>query len=223
MHRLSTIKIPGFLESVHLSVYRKRKKEKKKKEKMGGSGFESRKFSGLGVTHSHCQVRGHGSTGNRGMEKPMQEWMDKPMQELDFSRAEDVDLLSYGRVIMFMKAYVESGHKHRSELHELAFIEELWEYKGNVKCQDGVATDVGCRRLYGVTPRKVYYVIPTERIIAMAPVIRDPCHGTIPFGALPRDNRTRKAQFPHARQDSTYGAGDGSPLYLVHKWAMRWG
>ena len=108
------------------------------------------------------------------------------MQELDFSRAEDVDLLSYGRVIMFMKAYVESGHKHRSELHELAFIEELWEYKGNVKCQDGVATDVGCRRLYGVTPRKVYYVIPTERIIAMAPVIRDPCHGTIPFGALPR-------------------------------------
>ena len=153
----------------------------------------------------------------------MQEWMDKPMQELDFSRAEDVDLLSYGRVIMFMKAYVESGHKHRSELHELAFIEELWEYKGNVKCQDGVATDVGCRRLYGVTPRKVYYVIPTERIIAMAPVIRDPCHGMIPFGALLRDSRTRKAQFPHARQDSTYGAGDGSPLYLVHKWAMRWG
>jgi len=44
-------------------------------------------------------------------------------------------------------------------------------------------------------------------------------HGS--FKNIPANQRRKEYQ--DARTDSRKGSGDGSPLYIVNKWAFRWG
>ena len=106
---------------------------------------------------------------------------------------------------------------------DLAFIEEFWSYK-DPKGLDTLCDEFGCSRLYGTSPNKVYYVIDIAQIIGPAPITPDPVNPTIPYGAFNGiSQHRRKTKYQDARTDSKNGHGDGSPLYIVNKWAFRWG
>ena len=73
-------------------------------------------------------------------------------------------------------------------------------------------------------PNKVYYVIDIAKIVGPAPITPDPVHPTIPYGAFKDISKQRKKrEYQDARPDSSLGRGDGSPLYIVNKWAFKWG
>ena len=89
---------------------------------------------------------------------------------------------------------------------------------------DALCEDFGCSRLYGTCPNKVYYVIDISEIIGPAPITPDPLHPTIPYGAFDNMSQARrKREYQDARTDSRKGNRDGSPLYIVIKWAFEWG
>ena len=62
---------------------------------------------------------------------------------------------------------------------------------------------------------KVYYVIPIERILCKADILRDPVTPTIPADALPTSAAARARDYPHAKP--------GSELYIYNNWSTQWG
>ena len=75
----------------------------------------------------------------------------------------------------------------------LAYIEEYWEYTKNVN-----SSLVGTGNLQLYAPQ-VFYVIPIERILCKAEIMRDPVTPTIPAGILPT-MRLRGSKFTHMRR-----------------------
>ena len=75
-----------------------------------------------------------------------------------------------GRGILFFKCAVGPGlHTERSDVRNLAFVEEYWRLPP--KSGDPLYSEFGCVRLYSTIP-KVYYVIDTWYILDQAPIIR---------------------------------------------------
>ena len=74
------------------------------------------------------------------------------------------------------------------------------------------------RRLYEMDaqlPR--LYVIPMTSLLGKLSVVRAGNTGTIPYSM-----RGRAAEYPGGKRDSSEGKGDGSRLYYVNPWTMRW-
>ena len=101
----------------------------------------------------------------------------------------------------------------------LAYIEEFWEYKRNNN-----SSLVGSGNLQLYAPQ-VYYVIPVERILCKADIMRDPVTPRIPAGALlshlPRNHAQREREYPHAKDGGEVGGG--SALYVYNNWSVQWG
>ena len=119
--------------------------------------------------------------------------------EVDLDIPEHKLAVSYGRVLME---------------ESLAYIEEYWEYTKNVN-----SSLVGTGNLQLYAPQ-VFYVIPIERILCKAEIMRDPVTPTIPAGALPTMQSRREREYPHAKED---GPGRlGSELYIYNCLHMQW-
>ena len=75
------------------------------------------------------------------------------------------------------------------------------------------------RRLFELDPMLPrLYVMPITSILGRVPLVRAGNTGTIPHHM-----RGRKEQcFPGGKADSVPGKGDGSRLYFVNSWAMKW-
>ena len=79
---------------------------------------------------------------------------------------------------MFFKSVINLDDGSSEEV-SLAYIEEFWEY---IKHADSSLVGSGNVQLYAA---QVYYVIPVERILCKADIMRDPVTPRIPAGALP--------------------------------------
>jgi len=150
-------------------------------------------------------------------------WCDKVPHTLDFQNEEDRKRLRYGSVVLFFKTYLTAGKNGVRQEHDLAFVEELCPWETVPGKVDVLGSEFHCRRLYGAAPKRIYQVIDTWRILGSAPVIRDPCRPTIPPGTLPKDSHTRQTLYRYAKEDSSLSQKDGSTLYIVNWWAMKWG
>ena len=154
----------------------------------------------------------------------MPPWLPTPSGSIDFNDPRDRAKLSYGAVVLFFKAWITPTPGGAGKEHDLAFIEELWEYKTEgTGVKSLLESEFGCTHLYSASPRRVYYVVDTWRILSPAAVMLNPCNLTIPHGALPKSKRVSAQVYPEAKQDSAPGKGDGSPMYVVNQWAMNWG
>jgi len=89
-------------------------------------------------------------------------------------------------------------------------------------CVFVVCSEFDCVRLYATTP-PVYYVIELWRILGPAPITLNPGANTIPHNGLPSSAALRNAKYKNAKADSSTGAGDGSPFYIMNMWALLWG
>ena len=74
------------------------------------------------------------------------------------------------------------------------------------------------RRLYELDPSLPrLYVMPISSILGKLPLVRAGDTGTIPYHM-----RGRPKSFPGGKADTAPGKGDGSRLYFVNSWAMKW-
>ena len=153
----------------------------------------------------------------------MKPWASISPRSIDPSLSDHESQLGYGRLVMLFKCDFNVERGGGAAQRDLAFIEEFWSYK-DPKGLDTLCDEFGCSRLYGTSPNKVYYVIDIAQIIGPAPITPDPVNPTIPYGAFNGiSQHRRKTEYQDARTDSKNGHGDGSPLYIVNKWAFRWG
>ena len=109
---------------------------------------------------------------------------------------------------MFFRSVVKLENDETKEV-ELAYIEEYWQYNRYNR-----HSMVGSGNVQLYAP-KVYYVIPIERILCKADILRDPVTPTIPADALPTSAAARARDYPHAKP--------GSELYIYNNWSMQWG
>ena len=86
---------------------------------------------------------------------------------------------------MFFKSVINLDDGSSEEV-SLAYIEEFWEY---IKHADSSLVGSGNVQLYAA---QVYYVIPVERILCKADIMRDPVTPRIPAGALPANHARRE-------------------------------
>ena len=114
--------------------------------------------------------------------------------EVDLDIPEHRLAVSYGRVLMFFKSSIRCEDDTFQE-ESLAYIEEYWEYTKNVN-----SSLVGTGNLQLYAPQ-VFYVIPIERILCKAEIMRDPVTPTIPAGALPTMQSRREREYLHAKKD----------------------
>jgi hypothetical protein len=142
---------------------------------------------------------------------------------MDPSQKDHEAELGYGRLVMLFKCWFNVKQGSPLVQRDLAFIEEFWPYK-DPSGVDTLCDDFGCTRLYSTSPQKVYYVIDIGLILGPAPITRDPVNPTIPHGAFKGFSALRRqTEYQDARPDTRKGSRDGSPLYIVNKWAFRWG
>ena len=73
-------------------------------------------------------------------------------------------------------------------------------------------------RLYELEPTPRFFVRPITAILGKVPMVRAGNTGTIPFSML----RYERAYYPGGRSDSAMDKGDGSLLWCVNTWAMKW-
>jgi len=138
-------------------------------------------------------------------------WCDVEPHVLDFHQAEDRKRLSYGAIVLFFTMYLSRVFPYVNVMNW-----RLLKNCGRGKRIDVLASEFGCPRLYGAAPKRIYQVIDTLRILGSAPVMRDPCRQTIPSG-------TPCVRHRYAKADSSHSQRDGSVLYIVNWWSMKWG
>ena len=104
---------------------------------------------------------------------------------------------------------------------DLALIKELW----HLPCREqaDMAENCGVEYLYRVCPRRIYYVIDVNRILAPAAVTKDTHTHTIPRGMLPTDRAEREMKYDQAKADAKGLPGSGSEVYRVNTIKMMWG
>jgi hypothetical protein len=132
-----------------------------------------------------------------------------------------LSVMGYGRAILFFKARIHTPGTDQPEVHDLAFIEELWRYSPPKTQPDQLDSQYGCTLLYSTSPSSSYYVIATSSILGPAAITRNPSHPRIPVGGL--HGAACKAANPHARADRTRDDESGSPLHRLNIWHMMWG
>ena len=125
------------------------------------------------------------------------------VQDVDMNEAGHRERVSYARVLMFFQSRVHLDDNSVEDV-SLAYIEEFWEYKRNNN-----SSLVGSGNLQLYAPQ-VYYVIPVERILCKADIMRDPVTPRIPAGALPRNRAQREREYPHAKDGGDVGGGSAA-------------
>jgi len=72
------------------------------------------------------------------------------------------------QVILIFKCRIPASSNDRcGTVKDLAFVEELWEFKPARRAEDHIVTEFGCKRLYRTSPVPTYYVLDLWRIIGM--------------------------------------------------------
>ena len=160
---------------------------------------------------------------------PHKKFRDFNHQDAVFMRPEGVDSATfhpapdnvwYGLCLLVFSFIVRSDDNVRYRM-KCVLISTLEEY---VCPEDDAAAGNWCqkaetRRLFELDsslPR--LYVMPITSILGKVPLVRAGNTGTIPHHM-----RGRKEQcFPGGKADSAPGKGDGSRLYFVNSWAMKW-
>ena len=132
----------------------------------------------------------------------------------------DPDNVWYGRCVLVFSFIVRSDANVRYRM-KCALISTLEEY---ICPEDDAAAGDWCkkaetRRLFELDPSLPrLYVMPITSILGRVPLVRAGNTGTIPHHM-----RGRKGEcFPGGKADSAAGKGDGSRLYFVNSWAMKW-
>ena len=129
--------------------------------------------------------------------------------------------IGYAFVVMFFSCRVRQDSKPAPVTKDLALIEELW----HLPCREqaDMADNCGVEYLYRVGPRRIYYVIEVNRILAPAVVTQDTHTPTIPRGMLPTDRVERNLKYDQAKADAKGVPGSGSQVYRVDTIKMKWG
>ena len=73
-------------------------------------------------------------------------------------------------------------------------------------------------RLYELAPTPRLFVRPITAILGKVPMVRAGNTGTIPFSM----RGLERSYYPGGRCDSAADRGDGSRLWYVNTWAMKW-
>jgi hypothetical protein len=83
-------------------------------------------------------------------------WLPTPTASLDFNDPSDRAKLSHGTAVVFFKAWITPTSGCAGKEHDLAFIEELWEYKTEgMGVKSLLESEFGCTHLYSASPRRV--------------------------------------------------------------------
>jgi hypothetical protein len=146
-----------------------------------------------------------------------------PHAQFDLNRPEHVAKVGYGRVILLFKCAIAPNSHTSAEMHELAFIEELWRYTPS--SPDDLQDKYGCTLLYRTSPVATFYVIRANEILGPAAICRNTAPARIPVGGLGRvAERGLQSQVnPCARADKGPDDTSGSELYRLNIWHMMWG
>ena len=114
-------------------------------------------------------------------------------------------------------------------------VESTWDERGGnsnavrntelmMECNDCLFEGDWCRkaetrRLYELDPSLPrLYVMPISSILGKLPLVRAGDTGTIQHSMRGRAEQC----FPGGKADTSPGKGDGSRLYFVNSWAMKW-
>jgi len=154
----------------------------------------------------------------------------------DFSRQDPVILLPegadratfhpnpdnvwYGKCLLVFSFIVRGDGNARYRMR-CVLISTLEDY--NCPEDDATAGDwcrkAQTRRLFELDPSKPrLYVMPLTSILSKLALVRAGDTGTIPYHMRGQEARC----FPGGKADTSPGKGDGSRLYFVNSWAMKW-
>ena len=132
----------------------------------------------------------------------------------------DPDNVWYGQCLLVFSFVVRGDGDARYRM-KCVLISTLEDY---VCPEDDAAAGDWCRkaetrRLFELDPSLPrLYVMPISSILGKLPLVRAGDTGTIPHHM-----RGRAADcFPGGKADTAPGKGDGSRLYFVNSWAMKW-
>jgi hypothetical protein len=180
-----------------------------------------------GVMIGHKEYEGHQRV--YAWSFPNKKFRDYNRHDAVFLRPEGVDSATfcpaadnvwYGRCLLVFSFIVRSDTNVRYRM-KCVLISTLEEY---LCPQDDAAAGDWCRkaetlRLFELDPSLPrLHVMPITSILGKVPLVRAGNTGTIPHHM-----RGRKEQcFPGGKADSAPGKGDGSCLYFVNSWAMKW-
>ena len=73
-------------------------------------------------------------------------------------------------------------------------------------------------RPYELVPKPSLFIRPITSILGKVPMVRAGNTGTIPFGMRGYERQ----YYPGGKCDSAADKGDGSRLWYVNTWAMKW-
>ena len=109
------------------------------------------------------------------------------------------------------------------EIHDLAFIEELWQY--TPPTQDALQDEYGCTLLYRTSPMATFYVIRADEILGPAAICRNTAPPRIPTAGLGKVAERRRDNLvnPCAQADKGPDDTSGSELYRLNIWHMMGG
>ena len=106
-------------------------------------------------------------------------------------------------------------HVYRNQLHSV-YISIT--YQSPDPEADNWMTKAATCRLYELVPTPRLYVCPITAILGKVPMVRAGNTGTIPFSVRGRE----RAYYPGGKCDSAPDKGDGSRLWYINTWAMKW-
>ena len=99
-----------------------------------------------------------------------------------------------------------------------ALLSKLEPYGAPDPEADGWMTKAETCRLYELAPKPRLFVRPITAILGKAPMVRAGNTGTIPYSMRGYE----RAYYPGGKCDSAADKGDGSRLWYVNTWAMKW-
>ena len=131
----------------------------------------------------------------------------------------DPDNVWYGQCLLVFSFVVrgDGGARYRMKCVLISTLEEYDCPEDDAAAGDWIRK-AETRRLYELDPSLPrLYVMPISSILGTLPLVRAGDTGTIPYHMRGRSN-----SFPGGKADTAPGKGDGSRLYFVNSWAMRW-
>ena len=146
-----------------------------------------------------------------------------PHAHFNLSRPEHLAKVGYGRLILLFKCAISPNNLTSPAMHDLAFIEELWQY--TPPTPDALQDEYGCTLLYRTSPMATFYVIRADEILGPAAICRNTAPPRIPTGGLGKvaDRRLHSPVNPCAQADKGPNDTSGSELYRLNIWHMMWG
>jgi len=99
-----------------------------------------------------------------------------------------------------------------------ALLSKLEQYGApDLEADDWMIKAETCR-LYELAPKPRLFVRPITAILGKLPMVRAGNTGTIPYSMRGHE----RSYYPGGKCDSAAGKGDGSRLWYVNTWAMKW-